>query len=78
VDVRSIKEYASGHIPGSVNIPLDALASGVAKYNKEKPVLLRCASGMRSGMAKRSLDAAGYVRVINAGSWQTLQKRLGK
>lgn len=78
VDVRSPAEFASGHIPGSVNVPVDRIPAGLSKYAKEKPVIVCCASGMRSAMAKRSLQAAGYARVANGGPWQSLLGRLGK
>ena len=78
VDVRSPAEFAAGHIAGSLNIPLDRLASGIARFGKEQPLIVCCASGMRSGMAKRTLEAAGHGKVVNGGSWRSLQGRLGK
>lgn len=78
VDVRSPAEFAAGHIPGSLNIPLDRLSAGVSRFGKEQPLIVCCASGMRSGMAKRSLEAAGHGKVVNGGSWRALQGRLGK
>lgn len=77
VDVRSPAEFAAGHIAGSVNVPLDRLSAGVARYGKDQPLIVCCASGMRSGMAKRSLESAGYATVVNGGSWRSLQSRLG-
>jgi phage shock protein E len=78
VDVRSPSEFASGHIPGSLNLPLDRLPTGLAKHRKDQAVILCCASGMRSGTAKRVLEAAGHAQVANGGSWQSLKRRLGK
>jgi len=75
VDVRSISEYRSGHLKGSVNIPLDQLSANLNKLkNKEQPVITCCASGMRSGSAKIVLKAKGYTNVHNGGSWYNLRE----
>ena len=74
VDVRTSGEYASGHIKGSINIPLQSLGSQMAKLKKDKPVITCCASGMRSSSAKAMLKANGFNEVHNAGSWFNLKK----
>lgn len=70
VDVRTPGEFASGNRPGSLNIPLDSLAAGVKSLDKNKPVVLCCASGARSGVAVGILKAMGFREVTNAGPWQ--------
>lgn len=72
VDVRSTAEFAAAHTPGSLNIPLGSLSSGLGRLNREKPVLLCCASGARSGMAVAVLKKAGFKEVLNAGPWQNI------
>lgn len=74
LDVRSPGEYASGHIKGSLNIPLNALPMQMAKLKKDKPIITCCASGMRSGSAKSMLKANGFAEVHNGGSWFNLKK----
>lgn len=74
VDVRTAREYATGHIKGSVNIPLDALSSQLKKIKKDKPVITCCASGMRSSSARAILKSNGFTDVHNAGSWFSLKK----
>jgi len=74
VDVRSTGEYAGGHIKGSVNIPLNALSSQLAKLKKDKPIITCCTSGMRSASARSTLLANGFKEVYNAGSWYSLKK----
>ena len=74
MDVRTAAEYASGHIKGSVNIPLNALPMQMAKLKKDKPIITCCASGMRSASAKAVLKSNGFTDVHNAGSWYTLKK----
>jgi len=67
VDVRSPEEFRDGAYAGAVNIPLQELGRRVAEIPKDKPVVLYCASGGRSGMAARVLKQAGYAEVFNAG-----------
>ena len=74
VDVRSPAEYFSGHVKGSINIPLEDLAGKASALDKSKMVLLCCASGSRSGVAVTVLKRQGFNKVINAGSWSNLTK----
>lgn len=77
LDVRSKGEYASGHIKGSVNIPVDSLTNNLNKLaDKNKPVITCCASGMRSRAALSILTSNGYTQVYNGGSWSSLQRKL--
>lgn len=63
LDVRSPEEYASGHVPGAVNIPYDQMASRVAEVPKDKDVVLYCRSGRRAGIAAEVLADQGYERL---------------
>ena len=75
VDVRSRGEYSSGHLKGSVNIPLDQLPEQLKKLkNKDEAIITCCASGMRSASAQSFLRAKGYQNVHNGGSWLSLKK----
>ena len=76
VDVRSRAEYNSGHIKGSINIPLDSLKAGLSKLKKEKVVITCCASGMRSAAAKNLLTSNGFTHVYNGGGWMSLQRKI--
>lgn len=69
VDVRSAAEFASGSAPGTINIPLQELGSRLGEIPKSSPVVLGCASGTRSGMAKLMLKMKGYQNVHNIGTW---------
>ncbi len=69
LDVRSAAEFAAGHAPGTVNIPLSDLGSRLADVPKTAPVVVGCASGTRSGMAKLLLKKNGYAEVHNIGAW---------
>ena len=76
IDVRTVAEYASGHIKGSVNIPLQSLTANLKKIKKDKPVITCCASGMRSASAKSILQSNGYAAVYNGGGWSSLNNKL--
>lgn len=68
IDVRSPGEYASGHIDGARNIPLDQIGNRTKDVGrKDKPVVVYCRSGMRSAQAKTKLEAAGFTEVYNLG-----------
>jgi len=68
IDVRSPGEFASGHYPGARNIPVDQLSSRLKELGKkENSIIVYCASGGRSSMAKRILDSAGFSDVTNGG-----------
>lgn len=73
VDVRTPAEFASGHHPRAVNIPVDQVESRVNEFgDKSKPVVVYCASGSRSSYAKRTLESLGYTSVTNAGGYRDL------
>jgi phage shock protein E len=69
IDVRSAGEFANGNAPGTINIPLQELGSRLGEIPKSSPVVLCCASGTRSGMAKLILKKNGYQNVHNIGTW---------
>lgn len=72
LDVRTRGEFNAGHLPGAVNLPLGDLGSEAPARirDKNKVLLLHCASGTRSGMAKRQLKRMGYHHVHNLGSYR--------
>ena len=74
VDVRSETEFSYGHKDGSINIPLAVLKNRIKELDNTKPIILCCASGSRSSLAKRILMANGFKDVHNAGTWKSLTK----
>lgn len=74
IDVRTPGEFASGHVKGSINIPLDSISSQTDKLKKYNQIIVCCRSGNRSGMAKRMLSAKGFKNVVNGGSWQNVNQ----
>ncbi len=69
VDVRSQGEFAAASAPGTINIPLQELKNRLNEIPKNYPVVLCCASGTRSGMAKMVLKRSGFHQVYNIGTW---------
>lgn len=65
VDVREIEEYAAGHLPGAVNIPLSMFQLRVNEIERDKPVVLVCARGGRSAMAAEFMETQGYSDLYN-------------
>lgn len=76
IDVRTRGEFSSGHVKGSVNIPLNELSSHLKKLKKDKPVITCCASGMRSASAKSTLLSHGFSEVHNGGGWMSLNGKI--
>ena len=67
IDVRTPAEFRAGAYPGAVNIPLQELGRRAAEIGRDRPIVLYCASGMRSASAARMLRHAGFADVVNAG-----------
>jgi phage shock protein E len=68
VDVRTPAEFKDGAYPGAINIPLSILPVRMNELEpRDKPIVLYCMSGARSGQGLRMLKMAGYTDVINAG-----------
>ena len=78
IDVRSPGEFASGHLAGAQNIPLEALGQRVARAvpDHDTPIVVYCRSGMRSGQARSVLTQLGYRQVINGGALGALALRM--
>jgi len=72
VDVRSPAEFAAGHSPGSINIPLPEIGQRAGELDPNRWVIVCCASGTRSAVARLRLRGLGFRRVVNAGPWSNL------
>lgn len=66
VDVRTPGEFASGHVPGAVNIPFDELPRRASEIGPTStPVVLYCRTGRRSGIAADTLQKAGFSKLYD-------------
>jgi rhodanese-related sulfurtransferase len=63
LDVRSVEEFAEGHIAGAVNIPYDQVEARLAEVPKDKDVVLYCRSGRRAVIAADVLRSHRYPRL---------------
>jgi len=67
IDVRSPVEFSQGALSGAVNMPINSFQHLVADIDTDKPVLLYCRTGARSGVVKNYLDQLGFNQVHNIG-----------
>jgi rhodanese-related sulfurtransferase len=68
LDVRSPEEYAGGHLPGAVNIPVQELDRRLAEVGPvDHDLIVYCRSGHRSTRATEVLRQHGFTRVHNLG-----------
>lgn len=65
VDVREPDEYAAGHIPGAIQIPLGTLQANLERIPRDRPVITYCAAGERSTSAASILERNGFAAVRN-------------
>ena len=73
VDVRTPEEFADGHYPGAINIPLNEVQQRFDEFKKLKqPIVAYCRSGNRSGMAVSILKQNGLSEVYNGGGLNDL------
>ena len=75
IDVREPAEYAGGHLPGAVNIPLGDL--NLIPELIASPIVVVCASGGRSARAAALLTEAGHPEIANllGGTYVWMQER---
>jgi rhodanese-related sulfurtransferase len=65
IDVRTVEEYAGGHAPKAVNLPLDTLTGNVGGLDKNKPVYVICETGRRSRKGAEILQKNGFRELYN-------------
>ncbi len=70
LDVRTEGEYQNGHIPGTVNIPLDELRNRLSELDRGKILYVNCQSGLRSYLACRILSQNGFSCKNLAGGYR--------
>jgi phage shock protein E len=67
IDIRTPEEFAEGHIEGALNIDFtgDDFEAELAKLDEEKPYLMHCASGNRSGQALPTFEKLHFHRLYH-------------
>jgi NADPH-dependent 2,4-dienoyl-CoA reductase/sulfur reductase-like enzyme/rhodanese-related sulfurtransferase len=71
LDVRTPQEFASGHIPGAVNIPVDDLRSRLDELPRDRKIAAYCQVGQRGYLATRILLQAGFSASNVGGGYKT-------
>jgi NADPH-dependent 2,4-dienoyl-CoA reductase/sulfur reductase-like enzyme/rhodanese-related sulfurtransferase len=71
LDVRTVQEYAAGHIPGAVNIPVDELRVRLAELPRDRELAVYCQVGQRGYLATRILLQAGFRAANIGGGYKT-------
>ncbi|MBS0617322.1 MAG: rhodanese-like domain-containing protein [Spirochaetes bacterium] len=73
VDVRNPDEFAAGHYRRAINVPVDEILQRLKDFgDKDHPIVVYAAKGVRSWQAKRILNAEGFTQVADAGSLSEL------
>lgn len=74
LDVRTEKEYETGHIEGSQNISLGTIRERYIELDPDKTYITVCSHGLRSVKVESILKEKGFNNVYNGGAWSDLQK----
>ena len=74
LDVRTEKEYETGHIEGSKNISLGTIRERYTELDPNKTYITVCSHGLRSVKVETILKKKGFKHVYNGGAWSDLQK----
>lgn len=76
IDVRTPAEFNGAHVAGSINIPLQEIPKRISEIKAIKqPVILCCASGVRSAQATKYLSENG-IPCENGGGWMEVNNRI--
>lgn len=68
LDVRTPTEFAAGHLPGAVNIPLQDLGVRMSELDPDRKLVVYCRSGGRSAGATSALKGAGFQQIVDLGA----------
>ena len=67
IDVRTSQEYDQGFIPKAINIDFfsPTFLESIESLDKEKPILIYCRSGRRSGKCSKKLEKVGFKKIYD-------------
>lgn len=63
IDVREPSEFATGHVPGAINVPVGSLTQAAPRLDHDAEIIVICQSGHRSVRAAKWLLKAGFTNV---------------
>jgi phage shock protein E len=80
IDVRTTSEFASGHVEGALNLPLDKLGQNYATVvpDKARQIVVCCQAGTRSDVATMFLKLRRYANVVNGKSVADVARQLNR
>jgi phage shock protein E len=80
LDVRTKKEFEAGHIPGAMNLDINApdFHEKIAKLDKSKTYLVHCAAGVRSAKACNAMDKLSFTNLVNLDAGLNAWQKAGK
>lgn len=79
IDVREPSEYASGHVEGAINLPVNSISEDSVELKNIKAndtIIVYCRSGVRAGQAQARLQSLGYHYVTNGINQESIEKQL--
>lgn len=77
MDVRSASEFAAGHIPRAVNVPMDQIESRLDDLDRNRPIVLVCQTGKRARMTAGLLEPCGRkIQILEGGTRAWIQAGL--
>jgi phage shock protein E len=77
IDLRTAYEFDQGHIPRSLNIPVDRIRVNITRIRDlNRPIILCCAGGAHCRDAASMLHEAGIGRVHIGGSWESVWRMM--
>ena len=76
LDVRTSIEFESGHIEGSINIPLGQIRERYKELDPSKTYITTCSHGLRSIKVEHLLKERGFQHVSNGGAWVDLEAKI--
>jgi rhodanese-related sulfurtransferase len=82
IDVRSPAEFAAGHVPGALSLPIQTFPGAISglSVDKAQTIVVYCEKGPRAGLAKAALSLYGYSRVKfldgHMQAWRAAGRRL--
>jgi rhodanese-related sulfurtransferase len=77
VDVREAEEFSAGHLTSAKHIPVGDIDKRISDIPSDKPVLVYCATGTRSGKAAAALKKAGRDQIFNLNGGIAAWKQAG-
>lgn len=72
IDVRTEGEYATKHLPNSINVPVNQISYYIQKLPKDKNIVLYCRSGRRAGQVLDYMKRDGFTQVVNGGGLEEM------